>query len=88
MYIKITYKAKINKKNKTIYLPSFGLKWSHHAQAQEATSPQGWVVRSYAQHTRGLANEANGMKGVSGLIIMASQGTHTGRVTIGIEGVS
>ena len=65
-------------------MPSrFGLKWGHHAQDQEATSPQGWVVWSYAQHIRGLANGANKRKGVSGLRIMASQGIHVSRVMVG-----
>ena len=43
------------------------LKWGHHDQAQEAASPQGWMVWSKAQHTRGLANGGDEVKGVSGL---------------------
>ena len=62
------------------------LKWGHHAQTQEVASPQGWMVWRKAQHTRGLANGGDEVKGVSVLRIMVSQGTHTGIIMVGRNG--
>ena len=62
------------------------LKWGHHAQAQEAASPQGWMVWIKAQHIRGLAKGGDEVKGVSGLRMMVSQGTHAGIIMVGRNG--
>ena len=45
------------------YTFQLSLEWVHHAQAQEATSLQGWVVWSKAQHARGLASGAKWNEG-------------------------
>ena len=68
------------------YTFQLDLKWGFHAQTQEASSTQGWMVWSKAQRTRGLANGGDEVKGVSGLRMMVSQGTHTGIIMIGING--
>ena len=44
------------------------------------------MVWSKAQHIRGLANGGDEMKGVGGLIMMVSQGTQVGIVTVGRNG--
>ena len=68
------------------YTFQLDLKWGHHAQAQEATSPQDWMVWSKAQRTRGLVNGGDEVKGVSGLRMMGSQGTHASIITLGRNG--
>ena len=44
------------------------------------------MVWSKAQHTKGLANGGDEMKGVSGLKMMVFQGTHGGIITVGRNG--
>ena len=68
------------------YTFQLDLKCGHHPQDQEVASPQGWMVWSKAQHTRGLANGGDEVKGVSGLRMMVSQGTHAGIITVGRNG--
>ena len=41
---------------------------------------------SKAQHIRGLANGGDEVKGVSGLRMMISQGTHVGIIIVGRNG--
>ena len=41
---------------------------------------------SKAQHTRGLAKGGDEVKGVSGLRLMVSQGTHAGIIIVGRNG--
>ena len=44
------------------------------------------MVWSKAQHTRGLANGGDEVKGVSGLRMIVSEGTHVGIITVGRNG--
>ena len=68
------------------YTFNLELKWGHRSMAQEATSLQVWMVWSKDQHTRGLDNGVDEVKGLSGLRMMVSQGTHVGIIMIGING--